>query len=150
MPGTFANKTWPTQWAINNAYNINRVAPFWWVGLRYDISPQLDVVGAFYILNQNNYNFTVNSKSGITTPAACTGSVTTGVKPDGTPFSIARSSSGKCAGSTDFISFLIDYRPVKRMDVYAGVMVSNVYGGLANGYYATQTINPTAGIRVKF
>ena len=36
------------------------------------------------------------------------------------------------------------------MDVYAGVMVSNVYGGLANGYFATQTINPTAGIRIKF
>ena len=29
-------------------------------------------------------------------------------------------------------------------------MVSNVYGGLANGYFATQTVNPTAGIRIKF
>ena len=29
-------------------------------------------------------------------------------------------------------------------------MVSNVYAGLANGYYATQTINPTAGFRIKF
>ena len=45
---------------------------------------------------------------------------------------------------------LIDWRPVKRVDVYAGVMISNVYAGLANGYYATQTVNPTAGIRIKF
>jgi predicted porin len=150
VPGTIANKLWPTQWVINNNYNINRIANFWWTGIRYDITPQLDVVGAFYILGQNDYNFSVNSKTGITTSAACTGAVTSGVLPNGTPFSIARSSSGKCAGSTDFISFLIDYRPVKRMDVYAGVMISNVYGGLANGYYATQTINPTAGIRVKF
>ena len=150
IPGTFANKTWPTQWISYNSYNINRVAPYWWIGLKYAVTPQLDVTGAFYILNQNNYNFTVNSKTGITTPAACGGSVTTGVKPDGTPFSIARSSSGKCAGSTDFLSFLIDYRPAKRVDLYAGVMVSNVYGGLANGYYATQTINPTAGLRIKF
>ena len=59
-------------------------------------------------------------------------------------------SSGKCAGSTDFLSFMVDWRPVKRVDVYAGVMVSNVYAGLANGYYATQTINPTAGVRIKF
>jgi hypothetical protein len=29
-------------------------------------------------------------------------------------------------------------------------MVSNVYGGLANGYYKTQNIDPTVGIRVKF
>ena len=123
VPGTFANKNFPTQWAVNNAYNINRVAPYWWIGVKYAITPQLDLIGAYYILSQNDYNFTVNSKTGITTSAACSGAVTTGVQPNGTPFSIARSSSGKCAGSTDFISFLIDYRPVKRVDVYAGVMV---------------------------
>jgi hypothetical protein len=37
----------------------------------------------------------------------------------------------------------IDYRPVKRVDFYAGVMISNVYGGLANGFQATQNIAPT-------
>ena len=30
------------------------------------------------------------------------------------------------------------------------MMVSNVYGGLENGYPATQDISPTAGIRIKF
>jgi hypothetical protein len=45
---------------------------------------------------------------------------------------------------------MIDYRPVKRVDLYAGVMFSNVYGGLANGFLATQNIAPTAGLRVKF
>ncbi len=50
----------------------------------------------------------------------------------------------------DSISFLIDYRPVKRVDLYAGVMISNVYGGLANGYQETQLIAPTAGLRIKF
>ncbi len=29
-------------------------------------------------------------------------------------------------------------------------MVSNVYGGLANGFQQVQAINPTAGLRVKF
>ena len=58
--------------------------------------------------------------------------------------------NGKCAGQTDFISALIDYRPVKRVDLYAGIMISNVYGGLANGYQVAQTVNPTAGIRIKF
>jgi predicted porin len=150
VPGTIANKLWPTQWVVNNAYNVNRIANFWWTGIRYDITPQLDVVGAFYILGQNDYNFSVNSKTGITTTAACTTTATNGVQPNGTPFTIYRLNSSKCAGSTDFISFLIDYRPVKRVDLYAGVMVSNVYGGLANGYYKTQNIDPTVGIRVKF
>ena len=59
-------------------------------------------------------------------------------------------SSGSCAGSQDAYSFLIDYRPVKRVDLYAGVMVSNVYGGLASGFQKVQDIAPTAGLRVKF
>ena len=109
----------------------------------------LDLTGAFYYLGQNNYNFAVSS-IGITKAAACTASVTSGVKPDGEKFYISHMGSGECAGSTDFLSFMVDWRPVKRVDVYAGVMVSNVYAGLANGYYATQTINPTAGVRVKF
>ena len=150
IPGTLANKNFPTQWVINNAYNIPRVANTFWVGAKYAVTPQLDVVGAFYYLGQNDYNFSVNSKTGVTTSAACTTTATGGTEPNGAHFTIYRASSGKCSGSTDFLSFLIDYRPVKRVDLYAGVMVSNVYGGLANGYFKTQTVNPTAGIRIKF
>ena len=50
----------------------------------------------------------------------------------------------------DAFSALIDWRPVKRVDLYAGLMVSNVYGGFANGFQATQNIAPTAGLRIKF
>ena len=32
VPGTFANKHLPTQWAVNNAYNVPRVANVFWVG----------------------------------------------------------------------------------------------------------------------
>jgi hypothetical protein len=30
------------------------------------------------------------------------------------------------------------------------VALSNVYGGLANGYLQTQSIDPTVGLRIKF
>ena len=59
--------------------------------------------------------------------------------------------------------------PLKRVDIYAGVMLSNVYGGLANGFFfntpvynpvtkvvvavphaATQNWDPTIGVRVRF
>ncbi|HZZ62046.1 MAG TPA: hypothetical protein VFE63_12890 [Roseiarcus sp.] len=151
IPSTFpgASKLWPTQWAIYNAYNIPRIANVFWVGAKYAVNSQLDVVGAFYWLGQNDYNFSV-SKLGVTTNAPCSTTATSGTQPNGAPFTVYRLNSGKCSGSTDFLSFLIDWRPVKRMDVYAGVMVSNVYGGLANGYYKTQNIDPTVGIRVKF
>ena len=53
-------------------------------------------------------------------------------------------------GTLDTFSWLIDYRPVRRIDVYAGVALSNAYPGLANGYQQTQNIDPTLGVRIKF
>ena len=101
--------------------------------------PQLDVTGAFYYLQQSDYNAT-----------ACAGALASFVQPNGNKLTVARSSSGACAGSEDFFSALIDYRPVKRVDLYAGLFIANVYGGLANGFPATQNISPTAGLRIKF
>jgi len=48
------------------------------------------------------------------------------------------------------VSFLVDYRPFKRVDTYAGVMFSSVSGGLANGYIKTNNAAFTGGVRVSF
>jgi predicted porin len=143
IPSTFpdAKKLWPTQWISYTTYAEPRIAPFWFFGAKYAVTPQLDVAAAFYYLSQTDYNSS-------TTPCANTN--TTFVEPNGQKFTVSRSNNSACAGSEDFISFLIDYRPVKRVDLYAGVMISNVYGGLANGFQVSQTINPTAGLRIKF
>jgi predicted porin len=137
IPG--AAKLFPTQFTNFTNFNIPRIAPYFWVGAKYAITPQLDVTGAFYYQQQSNFNTT-----------ACTGVTSTFTEPNGNKFSIATASSSKCAGTEDAISALIDWRPVKRVDLYAGVMISNVYGGLANGFQATQNIAPTGGIRIKF
>ena len=121
--------------------NVNRIAPYFFFGGKYAVTPQTDVTGAFYYQQQSDYN---------SSTAPCANAKTTFLEPNGTSFTVSRSNNSKCAGSQDAISFLIDYRPVKRVDLYAGVMLSNVYGGLANGYQVTQTINPTAGLRIKF
>jgi predicted porin len=134
-------KLFPTQWVISNAYNRMRVvnAPF--IGAKYTINPQLDVIGAFYYETQNNYNSS-------TTP--CAAAKTSIVQPNGNVLNVIRVNNKACAGTEDAISFMIDYRPVKRVDLYAGVMLSNVYAGLANGFQATQNIGPTAGLRIRF
>ena len=129
----------PTQWISYTTYAIPKIAPYWWIGAKYAVTPQLDVTGAFYYLDQTNYSAT-----------ACAGTLFTTVAPNGNKIAVGRVNSGSCAGSEDFFSALIDYRPVKRVDLYAGLMVSNVYGGLASGFPATQDISPTAGIRIKF
>ena len=140
VPATIiGNKLFPTAWTNFTNYNVARIAPYWWVGAKYAITPQLDVIGSFYYQQQSDFN-----------TALCAGSSTTFVEPDGSKFTVGRINSNKCAGTQDFISALIDYRPLKRVDLYAGLMVSNVYGGFANGFQVQQTINPTAGLRVKF
>ncbi len=129
VPGNIPNnKSFPTVWITTNAYNVNRVENIFWAGAKYAVNDRLDVMGAFYYITQNDY---------LQAPAACTG---TGI----------HISSAACAGSYDTISLLIDYRPLKRVDVYAGVALSNVYGGLANGYLQSQNIDPTVGLRIKF
>jgi predicted porin len=139
LPG--AAKNFPTQWINYTAYINNRFVNVFFVGAKYAITPQLDATAAFYYLDQNNYN---------SSTAPCAYANTTFVQPNGNSLVVSRVNNGACAGSQDAISFLLDYRPVKRVDLYAGLMISNVYAGLANGYQATQNIAPTAGLRVKF
>jgi hypothetical protein len=149
-----------------NNYNFAKTLNTVWTGVKYTVPDEwlhgwgsLDLATAFYYQTQNNFNFSVN-KAGFTLPAACTGSG-------------AFISSSKCAGSQDAISFFADWKPLKRVDIYAGVMVSNVYGGLANAFTQTnsylvptatpgkfktvsyttahtQNIDPSVGIRVRF
>ncbi len=132
-------KLFPTAWITTTNFAIPRIAPYFWLGAKYAVTPQLDVTGAFYYLDQTNFNTT-----------ACAGTLFTTVAPNGNKIAVGRINSGNCAGSETFYSALIDYRPVKRVDLYAGLMVSNVYGGLASGFPATQDISPTAGIRIRF
>jgi predicted porin len=132
-------KLFPTAWTNFTNYNVNRIAPYFWLGAKYAINSQIDVTGAYYYQGQTDFN-----------TSACVYAPTSFVFPDGNKLTVNRSSSNKCAGTQDAFSALIDYRPVKRVDLYAGLMVSNVYGGFANGFLATQNIAPTAGLRIKF
>jgi predicted porin len=142
--------------AVNASnYNYHKVLQTVWTGFKWSVYSNLTIAMGFYYQNQNNFNFVVAS-SGVTTPAACTG---TG----------PHISSSKCAGSRDGVSILLDYQPFKRVDIYGGVMVENVYGGLANGFFTTAsaynlvtrttyTVNtartrnydPTVGVRIRF
>jgi predicted porin len=112
----------------SNAYYVNRVLNTAWTGVRYSLWSNLDLAAGVYYRTQNDY---------LPAPGVCTGSGTS-------------ISSSKCAGSGAVVSFLIDYKPVKRVDIYGGVAVSNVWGGPANGHLYTQNIDPTVGLRIRF
>jgi len=114
--------------ATSNAYNVNRILNSMWTGVRYSVWSNLDLAAGVYYRTQNDY---------LPPPSVCTGTGTS-------------ISSSKCAGSTGAVSFLIDYKPIKRVDVYGGVMVSDVWGGFANGHLYTQNVDPTVGLRIRF
>ncbi|MGA8583819.1 MAG: hypothetical protein WB715_08275 [Roseiarcus sp.] len=109
-------------------YDVNQIMHTFWAGAKYDVWTNLSVAASFTYQLQNDF---------LPAPAICTGS---GIN----------ISSPKCAGSESAISLLIDYKPFTRADLYGGVMVSNVYGGLANGYFKPQNIDPTVGLRIRF
>jgi hypothetical protein len=85
---------------------------------------------------QRNFPNQVQPRPG-TDLSACTGS---GVN----------TSSSKCAGTQNAVSVAIDYRLLKRLDVYGGLMYSQVNGGLASGYLHANNIAPTIGLRLQF
>ena len=118
----------PPGTVTSDAYNVNRIVNAFWTGARYSLWSNLDLAAGFYYRIQNDY---------LPAPEVCTGSGTT-------------ISSHKCAGSDGAVSFLIDYKPVRRVDLYGGVMLSDVWGGFAFGHLYTQNVDPTIGLRIAF
>jgi hypothetical protein len=45
---------------------------------------------------------------------------------------------------------MLDWRPVKRVDLYTGVMFSQVTGGMANGFIHDENASFTSGVRISF
>jgi hypothetical protein len=144
-PGFFKNGVYTNATVNANNFDIQKVLNTFWTGARWKVLSNLEAMVGFYYQGQNNFN---------TSP--CTGSG-------------AFISSNKCAGSQDGLSFLLVWKPVKRVDIYGGVLLSNVYGGLANGFFSTsnvaipgtttvvsvntsrtQNYDPTVGIRIRF
>ena len=109
----------------NNAYAHEKIVQVYWTGVRYSVTPKLDLTAAYYGYHQSAF--------GIGKQADCS--------------TIAHST---CSGGLDAFSFDADYRFNKHFDAYVGAMYSGVHDGAANGYLTTTNINPTIGARYKF
>jgi predicted porin len=117
--------------AINNT-NINSAAfnagdkllHVFWTGAKYAVTDNLDVIGAYYHYTQPTFGAFVNC----TNPSAF----------------------ANCHGTFDAVSFVVDWQFAKKFDAYAGIMFSQVNGGLANGYLNRSMIDPTVGLRFRF
>jgi predicted porin len=121
--------------------NYNKPLDFYalWTGAKYAINDRLDLTGAYYLYIQNDFrdNRATESCAANTTVAAA------GYAPLGT-------SSSKCRGYENMFSAMLDYRPLKRVDIYGGFFYQRVSGGIATGYLEPDNFAPTVGIRIKF
>jgi len=117
--------------AINNT-NINSAAfnagdklfHVFWTGVKYAVTDNLDVTGAYYHYDQPRFGALVNCAD----PAAF----------------------ANCHGTFDAVSLVTDWQFAKKFDAYAGLMFSQVNGGLANGFLHRNSIDPTVGFRFRF
>jgi hypothetical protein len=107
------------------------------------VRPDLDVIGGAYVVDQNNYYSPLSGKAENCGPNT---TVTTGSQ----HLHLQGSANGYCSGDLYAVSGFIDYRPWKRVDVFAGLMYSVASGGIASGYINTSNIDPTVGIRLSF
>jgi predicted porin len=113
---------------VNNAaFGIQKIFQVGWVGVRWSVTPQLDVTGAYYGYWQSSYHATAGVKDGC-----------------------ADSSFAQCAGTLDDISLVGDYHWTKRFDTYLGFNWSQVNDGLANGYLFRNDQTYMTGVRFNF
>ncbi len=127
--------------AVNStAYIDNKHLQVAWTGVKYAVRSDLDISGAYYIAHQNDYR-PPGAKSTVCGPN--TVAAVPGASPQG-------SLNTYCAGDLQAVSFLIDYRPLKRLDVYGGMMYSIASGGIASGYIHSNNFAPTVGVQLSF
>jgi len=120
----------------NNAYNANcgkgtkgvgcddQIFQVAWVGAKYGITKDLDVIGAYYHYWQSQFvigNFCANPTQ-----------------------------LGQCAGDGDMASAVIDWRFLPKWDWYIGTFWSTFSGGLIKGYLAPNNLATTSGVRFRF
>jgi predicted porin len=116
----------------NTAFGVNglgnKIFQVMWVGAKYAVTENLDVIGAYYHYIQNNFFGTAAGG-----PAPCFGR-----------------EHPQCAGTFDAISAAVDWRFAPKWDVYSGIMFTQVNGGLAFGFLQRNNIAPTVGLRFRF
>src|SRR5258708_15449183 len=115
----------------NTAFGVNglgnKTLQIMWIGTKYAVTENLDVIGAYYHYIQNSFFGT----------------------PTGGPAFCSNSSHSQCAGTYDAISAAVDWRFAPKWDLYFGMMFNQVHGGLGFGFLQHSKIDPTVGVRFR-
>jgi predicted porin len=150
-PGAFAQGGYNLAYVNNNNYVTTRNQNAFWVGVKYAVTPTLDVIGSYYGIRQDFFT------QGQAPAAAGFANVPGGalnlgsVAAQQAACAANSASQSNCSGGEDAVSVVVDWRFARHVDVYAGVGWSQRNGGLANGFLTSNnngqnTTNATTGI----
>ena len=98
----------------NDFYTHPKILQTAWTGVRYAYSSQLELIAAYYYVHQNQFGTAAQNLT-------CATAKTQNAK------------AAQCAGDLNAVSAFADYHFTKRFDVYGGLEVSTVNGGIAGG-----------------
>jgi predicted porin len=130
------------------AFPAPKIVQVLWAGAKFAVLPNVDLIGAYYHVWQNDYVGPTEVFAGPARTCRANTTVIPGAAAAG--FTPQGANSSKCSGTEDAVSGAIDWRPYKRLDVYAGAMYSQVGGGLANGFFVNNNLAVTGGVRLGF
>jgi predicted porin len=150
-PGAFALGGYNLAYVNNNNYVTTRNQDAFWVGVKYSITPALDIAASYYGIRQGF--FTQGAAPGATAFANVPGGALNlgSVAAQQAACAANSASQSNCSGGEDAVSVVLDWRFARHVDMYVGVGYSQRNGGLANGFATsnangTITTNATTGI----
>ena len=130
QPGAFSAGGYNIAFANNNNYFTDRNQHVFWVGVKYAVTPTLDIMASYYGIRQEYFTQGSGVGAGFSNvPGAGIASAAQAAN-----CAINSSSSAGCSGAVDMVSVAMDWRFARHFDFYAGVSYSQKTGGLANGF----------------
>lgn len=119
----------------NGAYVTHKVLDVKWIGVKYPVTPSVNVMTAVYAFQQNHY-----AGNACAAPAATSPGTT-----------VAVNTNSPCnSGSQQSYSLAATYKYNSYLDLYAGIMASHLSGGMASGFAHTSVYDVMTGVRVNF
>ncbi len=116
--------------AANDAFQYHdKIQQLVWTGLRYAYDSRLDFSLGYYHVWQNSY-----------------GSVSCATSRNN---AVVKNAS-TCAGAEDALGLVAQYHFNENLQLYGGLMVSAVSGGMANGFLYPNSVDPMVGLRYVF
>lgn len=114
----------------NTAYQYHdKILQLFWTGVKYAYDDHLVLSGGYYHELQNSYG-KIHCNTAYNTKLITNAST--------------------CSGTEDAIGTVAEYHFNKRLEVYGGMMFSNVANGMANGFLYRSSVDPTVGLRYAF